>query len=191
MPEELIVKHCSPTLAGLKTGNIIAFHGETEEGSRAFARYLNSILVPKGLRAMLFSRGQGRSELMYIYRPEKLEADLSDETAREILTGAGYPVDNTNHCVVRLLHRLREGKGFPHEIGLFLGYPSEDVKGFIENGAKCCKCCGYWKVYGDEDKVMKTFCRFEKCTRIYCRCWDQHRCIDRLVVPAGKKKREA
>ena len=38
-----------------------------------------------------------------------------------------------NRCIVKLIGRLQENEGFPHEIGLFLGYPPEDVLGFIEN----------------------------------------------------------
>ena len=36
-----------------------------------------------------------------------------------------------------------------------LGYPAEDVQGFIENETKECKCVGCWKVYGDEEKAKK------------------------------------
>ncbi len=38
---------------------------------------------------------------------------------------------------------------FPHEIDVFLGYPCEDVRGFIRHGGQGYKLCGYWKVYGD------------------------------------------
>ena len=38
---------------------------------------------------------------------------------------------------------------FPHEIGIFLGYPLADVAGFIRNKGRNCKCIGTWKVYGD------------------------------------------
>lgn len=44
---------------------------------------------------------------------------------------------------------------FPHEVGLFLGYPPEDVEGFIENKARSCKITGYWKVYSDEEKAKR------------------------------------
>ena len=183
MPEELIIKHCSPTLAGIKTGNIITCRETDREENRVFVRHLNSILVPKGLRAMLFSRGEDLSEMIYIYRPEKLKKDLSDETAREILEKTDYPVGNPTYCVIKLLERLRHSSGFPHEIGLFLGYPAEDVKGFIEKGAGCCKCCGYWKVYGNEDEAQKTFEQYRKCTRVYCECWGRHGSIGKLTVP--------
>lgn len=53
--------------------------------------------------------------------------------------------------------KLQSDPDFPHEIGLFLGYPAEDVKGFIENKAACSKCSGCWKVYGDEQAARILF----------------------------------
>ena len=50
------------------------------------------------------------------------------------------------------------------KIGLFLGYPPEDVIGFIENDAKNYKYCGMWKVYGNISKAKETFATFKKCT---------------------------
>ena len=38
-------------------------------------------------------------------------------------------------------------------MGLFLSYPPEDVKGFIDHRANDFKCAGLWKVYGDEEKA--------------------------------------
>ena len=46
---------------------------------------------------------------------------------------------------------------FPHEMGVFLGYPLGDVKGFIEHHGKEYLCSGYWKVYQDEQKAKSTF----------------------------------
>ncbi|MBQ7128480.1 MAG: DUF3793 family protein, partial [Clostridia bacterium] len=71
---------------------------------------------------------------------------------------------------------------FPHEVGLFLGYPPEDVKGFIENNAKCSKCVGCWKVYGDEEKAKKCFENYKKCTRIYKELYLKGKTIERLTV---------
>ncbi len=58
---------------------------------------------------------------------------------------------------------------FPHEIGLFLGYPSEDVLGFIRNRAGNSKMTGAWKVYGDKEKAERIFEKYRKCTRCYLR----------------------
>ena len=59
--------------------------------------------------------------------------------------------------------RTQEQQDFPHEIGLFLGYPIEDVRGFIEQGGKDCKLSGYWKVYGDVQAARRLFRQFDRC----------------------------
>ena len=56
---------------------------------------------------------------------------------------------------------------YPHEIGIFLGYPLEDVVGFIENRGWNYTCCGYWKAYGDPAAAQKCFDRYRKCTAVY------------------------
>ena len=78
--------------------------------------------------------------------------------------------------------RLKNDDEFPHEIGLFLGYPPEDVLGFIKNGAENCKRLGCWKVYGDEENALKTFKKYEKCTEIYSKLWNNGRSLERLTV---------
>ena len=62
----------------------------------------------------------------------------------------GYTDTSVDGAIEWLRMRLASGDGFPHEIGLFLGYPVEDVLGFIENAGQNCKCCGCWKVYCNE-----------------------------------------
>ena len=71
-------------------------------------------------------------------------------------------------CVAQLIRRFRESGEFPHEVGLFLSYPPEDVKGFIAHRANDFKCAGLWKVYGDEEKARALFAKYKKCTEIYC-----------------------
>ena len=99
-----------------------------------------------------------------------------------MLSGAGYQGKSCEQCVARLMHRLREGQEFPHEVGLFLGYPPEDVEGFIENKARSCKLTGYWKVYSDEEKAKKIFAKYSKCTRVYTEQYAGGKTIERLTV---------
>ena len=73
---------------------------------------------------------------------------------------------------------------FPHEIGVFLGYPLADVIGFIENRGKNFTACGYWKVYTDPTAAQAEFDRYKKCERIYARCYYNGTPIRRLTVAA-------
>ena len=73
---------------------------------------------------------------------------------------------------------------FPHEIGVFLGYPLADVIGFIQNRGKNFTACGYWKVYTDPTAAQAEFARYKKCERIYARCYYNGTPIRRLTVAA-------
>ena len=55
-----------------------------------------------------------------------------------------YPIHSLSACLDHLDKRMEE-TDFPHEIGIFLGYPLSDVLGFINN--ETCCCMGAWKVY--------------------------------------------
>ena len=83
-------------------------------------------------------------------------------------------------CLTKLARRLKQQEDFPHEIGLFLSYPPEDVKGFLEH--RPCKCVGCWKVYENEEAAKKTFAKYKACTRVYCRQLASGIDIERLTV---------
>ena len=119
---------------------------------------------------------------MYLYRPAALRRDLRGQTAEALLADAGYPCGSCGRCVAQLVRRMRGSAEFPHEVGLFLSYPPEDVKGFIENRAANAKCTGVWKVYGDEQQAQQTFDRYKKCTQTYCERWRSGVKLDRLAV---------
>lgn len=119
--------------------------------------------------------------LIYVYRPRRLAADLENDAACRLLPGCGYAVSGCSACIRRLIQRLEACDGFPHEIGLFLGYPPEDVDGFINRHGEA-KYTGIWKVYGDVPSALRTFERFKKCTEIYMKKWAEGSSIERLTV---------
>lgn len=85
-----------------------------------------------------------------------------DPDNRAFMKQFGYTEDMTmDEMLVYAAKRFREYKAgkadFPHEMGIFLGYPLGDVKGFIEHHGRNCLCSGYWKVYENEEKACETF----------------------------------
>ena len=177
MSEELIVRHCAPTLANLKTGSLFVCPITDRPSFFSSLRSLNELLVPKGLRALPL-RIREYSALVYLYRPSRLKKDLENPAAIKILQDHGYSC--YGKCLPKLIERVRASKEFPHEIGLFLGYPPEDVQGFLDH--RPCKCSGCWKVYGDENKAKKTFDLYKKCERVYCQQLARGIDIKRLTV---------
>lgn len=181
MPDEILVKHCSPTLAGIKTGNMFTYEFKSSTELRDTLRKWNRLLLCKGVR-MLPLRYQNKRALIYLYRPSRLFKDLEDCLAQNILRECGYCLRSPPFLIQDLIRRLKACDEFPHEIGLFLGYPPEDVLGFINNQAHDYKCVGCWKVYGNEEKAGKIFEQYKRCTRIYCRQYTQGKSIERLTV---------
>ena len=167
MAEEILIRQDAPMLAGIKTGSLFPCPCEDREVLLADIRKLNRRLSPKGL-CLLPIRFLAGQALLYLYRPAELRRDLRDAQASELLRQAGYGDESCARCVTRLACHFREGKEFPHEVGLFLSYPPEDVKGFIDHRAGGFKCAGLWKVYGAEEKARSLFEKYRKCTEIYC-----------------------
>lgn len=182
MGEEMLVRYCSPTLAGIKTGNMFTCPYESKVQVIRDIRRLNQRLVPKGLCILPLRYSKGHV-LVYVFRPEGLKRDLADEEALSLLKSAGYQCRSTAQCVTELTRRLKHGDAFPHEIGLFLSYPPEDVKGFIENRAGNCKCVGCWKVYGDEQRAREQFLQFDICTKRCFKQWARGVGVEHLTVP--------
>lgn len=98
-----------------------------------------------------------KSALVYVVRLTLLQRDLNKSGVGEFLSEYGYACVDAAYCVSRLKMRLNCGDGFPHEIGIFLGYPLGDVTGFIKNAGQNSLCSGCWKVYCNECEAMKTF----------------------------------
>ncbi len=179
MPEETLVRLCSPTLAGLKTGSLVSHRYASAEALRMQMRRLNGLLSGKGL-CVLPLRYRGGRALVYLFRPEMLRRDLAEPKAARLLAERGYPWRDARRCVRCLMARLHEGPEFPHEIGLFLGYPPDDVQGFLCGAA--CKCVGAWKVYSDEQTARRLFAQYQRCTREYCARFAQGVPIERLAA---------
>lgn len=183
MLEEMMVKNCAPTLAGIKVGSL--FNCNCLSGQDVFdrIRVLNRRLLSHGIRIIPLT-SSCNSTLIYVYRPDKLTWYLAQDDVKAILADLGYPAEDADLCVRTLADRLYEQDSFPHEIGLFLGYPAEDVKGFIENHARGCKCTGCWKVYGDEKAAQELFAKYRKCTDIYCRLYKRGSSLEKLTMTA-------
>lgn len=151
MSDQEIVEYASPTLAGLKTGCLFGQYFSGEEDMRRQVREYNRRFAGTDLCLIPLQYHDGRA-LLYLYRPDRLRDDFREPRACRLLRNDGYPICSQAACLRRLAARISLNKmvgSFPHEIGLFLGYPPEDVEGFILQGPGLCKCTGYWKVYGD------------------------------------------
>ena len=93
MCEELMVRHASPTLAGLKTGSLFSCPFAGERAMQDCVRDCNRRLTAKGLR-LLPLRWQGGRALLYLYRPARLAKDLQHPEARALLAAIYHYMDS-------------------------------------------------------------------------------------------------
>ncbi|MDO4482454.1 MAG: DUF3793 family protein [Bacillota bacterium] len=181
MSEETIVNQCAPTLAGIKTGNMFSVKYSDEKEILQNIRELNHVLVKKGVRVIPLQKTSNRI-LIYIYRPDYLERDLLHPLAQRILKEKGYELVSSDRCICQLIRNFRNDSEFPHEVGLFLGYPPADVSGFINSPCEGVKCCGCWKSYSDPEKAEETFIKYRKCTDILQNMNKQGKTLEQLTV---------
>ncbi|MBQ1409940.1 MAG: DUF3793 family protein [Oscillospiraceae bacterium] len=181
MSEQSLIRNAAPTLAGLKTGSLFPFRYETRTQALWELRSLNRRLTPKGLRLLPLRMTNGFA-VLYLYRPTQLQKDLQDPKTVCLLKEQGYADCSEKACLRELYRRFNLDSGFPHEVGLFLSYPPEDVRGFMEHRDQGCKCVGCWKVYGDERAARCTFAQFKHCTNCYLRQYAQGKSLEQLAV---------
>lgn len=183
MLEQALVAHAAPTLARLKTGSLFNLACPNPQGLGLEIQKLSPLLWEKGVRLTVLRKKDGRY-LLYLYREQELADSLNDPEIRAFLGQYGYGDFTPASALARLRLRLRESDDFPHEIGVFLGYPLADIQGFICNEGRNCLCCGVWKVYSDRDGAERTFARYRKCTEAYIRLFAEGCPLSRLTVKA-------
>ncbi len=151
----------APTIKGIKAACLINFRRHKNENMRGlWLKNADKWLEPLGVRWILLNEHK-ENALVLIYRRELLACALGCTEACEILKSCGYPLGDLDACLKCL--RKKICGDFPHEIGLFLDYPPDDVKCFMEN--KKCKNqlrSGYWKVYGNVRKARRTFKKYRR-----------------------------
>lgn len=162
MPGDLILRHCSPTLAGLKIGNIFNYQFDNLDKLSKELDKWNRELNVKGIYLISIKVNLSKAMIL-VYRESFLLACLKDKEVQEFLKDYGYLSYDLNNALEYLKIRLENQDQFPHEIGVFLGYPLEDIKCFIKNKGFNCKCIGCWKVYNNEDKAKQTFHKYNLC----------------------------
>ena len=183
--EAALVRQCAPTLAGMKPGSIFCFKQFSSEALRQKTNQWNEQLAPFGLLVrILLERPDSGSAIVYVYRPKYLARILSGNAYRRFLSETGYEDADLNGLLEQLAYRLRTQEEFPHEIGVFLGYPLRDVIGFIENHGRNFTCCGFWKSYGDPAETQAYFARCRRCIQTYISMFEQGVPIERLAVSA-------
>ena len=134
MIEKYLIEHCSPTLASIKTANLFSVSLEKEKDAETQLQRWGSLLYEKGIELVVIRLCEKRA-LVYVYRRSMLVKDLGRQGVFDFLNKYGYNSLDPDEALCRLAYRIRCSQEFPHEIGVFLGYPLNDVSDTEEETA--------------------------------------------------------
>ena len=138
---------CAPVMLGVKSSNLLMTKVAPQINPYSF--FGKSDLKVKHLHG----------DMYLVYRKDWLQAELTDKEVQGFLRSYGYQEFQVEKALDKLSARVRVyreyNETFPHEMGVFLGYPLKDVIGFIDNKGRNYKYSGYWKVYDDVDLALQ------------------------------------
>ena len=153
---EQIAIQCAPLLAGLKPSNLLII----PEGMET---KLKELLQGTKVARYCLSEYDGK-QVYLLYNVNELMVYLTEQAVQKLLLELGYEGGELFSLLRRVSGKYtahkREKAEFPHELGLLLGYPAVDVKGFMEHAGKNFLYSGYWKVYGDVRETKSLFREF-------------------------------
>jgi len=96
------------------------------------------------------------------YHPSSLDRYLRDKHILKFLREIGYPKIYSLDKYLQHLKKRLESKEFPHEIGVFFGYPLKDVLGFMGYLNLDASDWGEWRFYGNKRVSQLQQKRFEE-----------------------------
>lgn len=159
--QELLVR-LSPTILGVKPAELINVKFKTLEKYQKYFGFFSDL---KYIEIRDFTH-LGRKQLFFYHR-ESLEEVLNHGVNQKFLIDIGYPSTiEINHYLDILIKKLQSNT-FPHEIGVFLGYPLKDVLGYMGvSSQKLVKIKG-WKYYGNESLSLLQYNKFLKARDVF------------------------
>lgn len=153
--------HCAPLFMGLRISVFMMISKKQEKS-------IHEMILGMNLSMAVISR-RGEKMGVLIYHPDRLLDYFKEPRVKELLRTVGYEEGDFIHCIGKFSKHYQnylEGKQeFPHEMGIFLGYPPEDVRGYLNNSGSNFLCSGYWKVYENESVKKQLFERMDKAGR--------------------------
>lgn len=161
--DEFFAFHAAPALAGIKPANLFSCPARLMPQADAVLADYEKQFKDKGTSFKLLCRC--REHILILVYDRRLVNKLFEQTViKNYLARYGYTKNiSASEFLNSLAGKIAGGESFPHEIGIILGYPPEDIEGFKRYKGRNFKCCGYWKVYGNVERAQKLFDAYTLC----------------------------
>lgn len=156
---------CAPLLTGLKVSNLLIVPNENTE-------HVVKMFKETEISFFVLSVTIDRTTFL-LYRMDELSDYLKEKGVRKLLNMLGYKSYIFEQVLItfrkKYVRYTKDGLQFPHEMGVLLGYPPEDVFGFITNKGKNFLYAGYWKVYDNLLEKLSIFERYDHAKEVVVR----------------------
>ena len=162
-PRDCLTAHlmleCAETLAGIKPANLVSLVNRVRPcGKNLYNIWHNhhqSLSSSMNILRFRVLQTSKRALLLFCYHPGQLDKHLAHAGIRVLLGKSGYDISLSSEELLTLLaEKIGGSANFPHEIGLFIGYPAKDVAAFMGLVDLPFTCQGPWKIYGKPDKSI-------------------------------------
>lgn len=176
--ETQFILQCAPLIAGLKPSNLLIV-------SRGNEKNVRRILKGTFLSFVILARMEEKTTML-IYDPLLLEQYFARDNVRLFLEELGHQGKDLSELIREVQSRYeayanKKGK-FPHELGLLLGYPVEDVRGYMIHKGKNALCTGYWQVYENPAEKKTIFRRYEEAKEKFIRLFSDGTGLKELLA---------
>ncbi|MDD7795465.1 DUF3793 family protein [Clostridium sp. 'White wine YQ'] len=154
-----IMYSAGPTLTKEKAASLLIFSNDRRNLQKDWERFKDEVKDKLRVKFLELKKDQ-KSTVVLFYNEEILKKVLREEGNVEFLENFGYKKGMTLKESLSLL-KDRYKESCPHEIGIFLGYPLDDVAHFMEDTKENCKLVGYWKVYSNIEEAKNIFEKYD------------------------------
>lgn len=149
----------APTQKGMKPSSLVSFSTKGRNLYRLWEKYKHELHNDLNLDFFVL-RETSENRLILFYNRPMLERRVLSRKNMGFLITLGYDESMSLDQSLEFL-KMRFESMCPHEIGVFLGIPIEDVAGFIEHKGDNFMFCRYWKVYHNPERAKNMFQRYD------------------------------
>lgn len=159
--ECLLIYNLSTVIAGVKPASTITFN---KIGTNLYDKWITygiDFIKEINLGYVELKESE-KFVVVMIYDKDSLNEVLFNKANKRFLIKIGYDEEDSLEKYLNKLKRRYKMYNCPHELGVFLGIPIEDVKGFMDCKDKQCLLCGYWMVYSNYNSARMVFDLYDK-----------------------------
>ena len=154
-----ILEMLGAVILGSKPAEIINVPGSKEDKKIKLSQIEAFFSNCSRITYRIITTHDGGKRVLFI-NEKSMEKVLVNKRCINFLKFVGYSSDyELNDYMDELVFRL-QSEEFPHEIGVFLGYPLKDVLGFMGYGKNELVEVKNWRIYGNKEISYEVYNNF-------------------------------